>query len=87
VLVLVLVLVLVAAVAVAVAVGFERRRAGIWMHQSILHSVHYAQHTHSLPQFVVTSPDMYCLPWSEHPTTTTSCTPFPSIHSLLPLHS
>jgi hypothetical protein len=85
--VLVLVLVLVAAVEVAVAVGFERRRAGIWMHQSILPSVHYAQHTHSLPQFVVTSPDMYCLPWSEHPTTTTSCTPFPSIHSLLPLHS
>ena len=56
------VLALVAAVEVVLAVGFDRRRAGIWMHQSILPSVHYAQRARSLPQFVVASPDMYCLP-------------------------
>jgi hypothetical protein len=50
-----LVLVLVAAVGMVVAVGFDRRRAGIWMHRSILPSVHYAQRARSLLQFVVTS--------------------------------
>ena len=48
--------------AVVLAVGFDRRRAGIWMHQPILPSVHYAQRARSLPQFAVTSPEMYCLP-------------------------
>jgi hypothetical protein len=52
----------VAAVEVVVAVGFDRRRVGIWMHQSVLPFVHYAQRARSLPQFVAISPEMYCLP-------------------------